>query len=391
MDCSRTLQAPARAGAGWGVDMKGNDFLVIGGGLVGSSVAWGLARSDARVAVLDEADVAFRAARANFGLVWVQGKGLGKPEYSSWTRASASLWPTLSDRLRSETGIDPGFSQPGGFSLRLSETELRPGVDAMERLQHQPNMEPYPYEVLDHRETKARLPGIGPEVVGSIYCPLDGHANPLRLYRALHSALRSRGAAYLPNHVVERISCVGKAFRVEGPWGAMSAPRLVLAAGLGSARLAPMVGLKVPLVPSRGQIIVTERTTPFLHHPLGNIRQVDEGGIIIGESKEATMDHQRPRTSVTAVLADRAMRMFPRIGNLNVMRIWAAFRVVTPDGFPIYEQSRSCPGAFAVVCHSGVTLAANHAFAIADHIASGTLPASLSSFSSERFDVSAAA
>jgi hydrogen cyanide synthase HcnC len=118
---------------------------------------------------------------------------------------------------------------------------------------------------------------------------------------------------------------------------------------------------------------------------------VDEGGVIIGESKEATMDHQRPRAAVTAVLADRAMRMFPIIGELNVVRIWAAFRIITPDGFPIYEQSRTCPGAFAMACHSGVTLAANHTFTVAEHIAKGEIPASLSSFSSERFNVSAAA
>jgi glycine/D-amino acid oxidase-like deaminating enzyme len=81
----------------------------------------------------------------------------------------------------------------------------------------------------------------------------------------------------------------------------------------------------------------------------------------------------------------------PIIGELNVVRIWAAFRIITPDGFPIYEQSRTCPGAFAVACHSGVTLAANHAFTIADHIAQGAIPASLSPFSAEGFDVSAAA
>jgi glycine/D-amino acid oxidase-like deaminating enzyme len=371
--------------------LNDRDILIVGGGLLGASIAWGLARLGLRVAVLDEGDTAFRAARANFGLVWVQGKGLGKPEYSNWTQASAALWPALSDELKRETGIDPGFSQPGGFSIRLTELELQRGIDAMNNLQSQPNIARYPYEILNHRETKARLPAIGPSVAGSIYSPLDGHANPLRLYRAFHAALHRMGVAYLPEHHVERISHQDGAFTVEGPWGALSAGRIVLAAGIGNTRLAPMVGLNVPLVPSRGQIIVTEKTMPFLHHPVGNIRQVDEGGVIIGESKETTMDHQRPRSPVTAVLADRAMRMFPIIGELNVVRIWAAFRIITPDGFPIYEQSRTCPGAFAVACHSGVTLAANHAFTIAGHIAQGEIPTSLATFSSERFNVSAAA
>ena len=55
------------------------DVAVVGGGLVGSAVAWGLARQGARVAVFDEGDTALRASRGNFGLVWVQGKGDGMP------------------------------------------------------------------------------------------------------------------------------------------------------------------------------------------------------------------------------------------------------------------------------------------------------------------------
>lgn len=59
------------------------DVAVIGGGVVGSSIAWGLANARQKVAVLDEGDVAYRASRGNFALVWVQGKGLGMPQYSS--------------------------------------------------------------------------------------------------------------------------------------------------------------------------------------------------------------------------------------------------------------------------------------------------------------------
>lgn len=72
------------------------------------------------------------------------------------------------------------------------------------------------------------------------------------------------------------------------------------------------------------------------------------------------------------------------------MRIWAAFRVVTPDGYPIYEQSERFPGAFAVACHSGVTLAANHALILPRQISAGALSEDLSVFHSRRFHVPAA-
>ena len=69
------------------------DTLVIGGGVVGMAIAYGLARSGASVEVIDEGDDAFRAARGNFGLVWVQGKGATCPDYARRSRESARLWP----------------------------------------------------------------------------------------------------------------------------------------------------------------------------------------------------------------------------------------------------------------------------------------------------------
>ena len=113
--------------------------------------------------------------------------------------------------------------------------------------------------------------------------------------------------------------------------------------------------------PSRGQIIVTEKASPFLRYPIVTVRQTDEGGVMIGDSEEAdgaslTIDHldllRHGRSSHQDV---------PSAGDLNVVRTWTAFRVMTPDGCPVYEQSQSYPGAFVAMAHSGVTLAPQHA------------------------------
>ena len=80
--------------------MRRFDAIVIGGGLVGAAIAYGLGRAGLEVALLDEGDVAYRASRGNFGLVWVQSKGLGAPHYQRWTRASAAEWPALAAELR---------------------------------------------------------------------------------------------------------------------------------------------------------------------------------------------------------------------------------------------------------------------------------------------------
>ena len=368
------------------------DVAVIGGGLVGASIAWGLARLGQRVAVLDEGDIAYRASRGNFALVWVQSKGMGMPAYAAWTVRSAKTWADLAAELRRQTGLDVSHQRPGGFHLALSEAELEARANLLNRLHNQPEMQSYRYEILGREQVRAMLPQIGPEVVGGSYCPLDGQVNSLRLLRALHTGMQALGAAYLPNCAVHRIEHAAGEFRIFGGGRELRAGKLVLAAGNGSARLAPMVGLNVPVRPQRGQVVVTERIAPFLHYPVVTVRQTDEGTVMLGDSVEEAGFDPTVGTGVTATIADRAVRMFPLLGRLNVVRSWAALRVMTPDGFAIYDQSESCPGAFAASCHSGVTLAANHALALPPPIVAGRLPAEeFAVFSARRFDVPAAA
>jgi hydrogen cyanide synthase HcnC len=346
-----------------------------------------------RVVVIDEGDVAFRASRGNFALVWVQSKGLGMPEYAAWTRRSSEGWDALAAALGEETGIDVAFDRPGGFNLALSEAELEGRVAQLKRLHNQPDMVRHDYEVMDRAQIAAVLPHIGPDVVGGTYCALDGHVNSLRLFRALHVGMRRHGATYLPNRVVEGIEpLAGGGFVIATSAGPVAAAKVVLAAGIGNAVLGPMVGLTVPVRPQRGQILVTERTAPFLRHPVVTVRQTDEGTVMMGDSQEEAGFDPTVGTPILSVMAERAMRMFPVIGRLNVVRTWAALRVMTRDGFPIYEQSTACPGAFVATCHSGVTLAANHALVLPRHIVDGRLPDDdFAVFGAGRFDVPAAA
>lgn len=367
------------------------DVAIVGGGLVGSALAWGLARAGQRVAVLDEGDVALRASRGNFALVWVQSKGMGLPAYSHWSLRSADAWAQLAETLESQTGIDVSFQRPGGFNITLGEREFRQRAALVERLLAQPGMPGLQIEMLDRDEVRKRLPQIGPEVSGASYSVADGHCNSLRLFRALHQGMQMLGATYLADQIVDRIEPASGGFRLFTASGEVQAGRVILAAGLGNARLAPMVGLNVPVRGQRGQLIVTEKTKPFLPFPISTIRQTDEGGVMLGDSQEEKIEPV-VGMPVISVLADRAMRMFPQLGTLNIVRTWAALRVMTPDGFPIYEQSASAPGAFVATCHSAVTLAANHAFVVAPCIAEGRLPAeTFQAFSTGRFDVPKAA
>lgn len=371
--------------------MSSYDCIVAGGGLVGAAIAWGLVRARVRTALVDEGDVALRASRGNFGLVWVQGKGRGFPEYARWSRRASANWPRFADELHERTGIDPSYSRPGGVLLALGEDEMAHHVALLEELRGEAGNEGYQYDVLDRAGLASLLPGLGPRVVGGTYCPHDGHANPLRLLRALHAAFMAGGGSYFPERRVGRIETrAGGGFRVRGDggtsWdGTLEAEKLVLAAGLGGRRLAPMVGLDLPVTPLQGQLMVTERVRPLFHLPTNLVRQTDDGTFLLGFSQQ---DVGLDTTTQPATLRDIAWRCtqaFPFLRRVRVVRAWAALRVMTPDGFPIYEQSESHPGAFAATCHSGVTLAANHALDVASWIAKGSIPAAHNCFRSARF------
>ena len=362
------------------------DVAVVGGGLLGSAIAWGLARGGQRVAVLDEGDRATRASRGNFALVWVQSKGLGMPEYAGWTVRGSNAYAEFARDLARETGIGVSFERPGGFHLALSEREMAARELRLRRLHNQPGIVEYETKMLGAAEIRKMLPDIGPEVVGGSYCPLDGHVNSQQLLRAFHIGLKQYRANYLPSHRVEAIEWRGGMFALRTPKSEVRAAKVVLAAGNANATLAPMVGLSAPMKPERGQILVTERVQPFLAHPVVTIRQTNEGSVMIGDSKEEGTRDTDMTMGVNAVMADRAVRMFPKLGSLNVVRTWTAIRVMTEDGFPIYEQSETCPGAFVACCHSGVTLAANHALTVAPMIARGALDLDmLGAFTAKRF------
>jgi glycine/D-amino acid oxidase-like deaminating enzyme len=362
------------------------EIAVVGGGLLGSAIAWGLARLGKRVALLDEGDTAVRASRANFALVWVQSKGLGMPEYAAWTVRSSDAWAGFGAELKDMTGLDVAFERPGGFSLCLSDQEMERRAATLHRLHNQPGIIKYEARMLERAQMESMLPGLGPDVVGGSYCPLDGHVNSLRLLRTLHTALHKLGAAYLPNHQVRAITQEAGTFTLATSAAPIRCARLVLAAGNANMKLAPMVGLHAPMRPERGQIIVTERLQPFLRHPVVTLRQTDEGTVMIGDSKEEGTTPDGTNLGIAAVEAERAVRMFPALSKVNVVRTWTGVRVMTQDGFPIYEQSSTHPGAFVACCHSGVTLAANHALVLPPMIVAGELDAGVvGAFSAKRF------
>ena len=363
------------------------DYAIIGGGVVGLSIAWGLLGRGRRVCVIDGEDGDFRASRGNFGLVWVQAKGLKQPRYARWSQKSAAIWAEFAAELHHNTGRSVPLEQRGGYDFHFSEESLEARVAAYAQLKAELGGD-YPYEVLGHNALRREEPHIGPDVVGAILHHQDGHANPLRLLQALADDVRRRGGQVLVGKRAEDVeNRDGFALRcADGTQ--VRAGRLILAAGLGAAVLGPKLGFRALVRPQRGQVLITEKLPKMINRPSLIARQVDEGGIQIGATNEEVGHDDSVTQPGLSSLAARAIRAYPALARAQLVRSWGALRVLSPDGLPIYQESRTMPGAFLVTCHSGITLSAAHARLLPDWLERGATAPDLEVFGEDRFALS---
>ncbi len=371
------------------MDRTDPEITIVGGGVVGLSVALGLLLAGRRVHVLDGADSDARASQGNFGLVWGQGKGWDFAPYARWTSDALAAWPDFARTLADLSGLDVALDQSGGFEFFTDPAEMEEFAAMLAQQQgHLGNR--FSHEILSGDDLRAQIPGIGPKVVGASFSRLDGHVNPLRFLRALRRAVMAAGGRVEMSAPVAPIT--GGGFDVMMLSGQkLRSQKVILCAGLGSAPLATGLGFATQIRPQRGELLITEKLRDRLPFLSSTIRQVDEGGVQIGGTKaDAGMDDSET-LDVMSGLARHAVTVFPALSDVRVIRAWGALRVMSPDGYPVYARSAQYPGACLVTCHSGVTLAPLHASVLAEWIGETSAAPDLEAFDEDRFTISDAA
>jgi glycine/D-amino acid oxidase-like deaminating enzyme len=365
------------------------DYIIVGGGIVGVSVAYGLALLGRKVCVIDAQAQAHKASRGNAGLIWVQGKGQTLPEYAQLSYDSSRLWPDYGRELEQLTGLDLEYQQEGGVDICMTAAEAEQiQQDYQAFYAQQPNLQAHlNWQYLDNRALAEHLPGLGPEVHGGMWSAQDGHCNPLRLLQALYRACHALGVEFQLDAPVSQVTASVSGFTAHTPQAAYNASRIVLAAGLGTVQLAPSLGLSQSVKPIRGQVLITEKRPQLGRLPSPQIRQTGNGSYLIGFSYEDVGFKQHTELQAVALMTDRARRIYPDLADAQLVRSWSALRIMTPDGCPVYEASTEHPGAYGLNCHSGITLSAFHAKGLAQLLDSDQIPDQLASFSGQRFHV----
>lgn len=388
--------------------MQTTDVVVVGAGILGTAVAYGVAQRGQNVALLDGGGRAQNSSVGNFGLVWYTscfGKGAGGNgpstavgtggraggPYARWGYEACTGFGEFADKLKEDSDLDVLFKHTGGMVLCHGEEEFNTRANAVAALAGDVGGGWNDVQMLGREEAQAKMPDLrlGEKISGASYCPHDGYLNPLFLLKAMQIAMQKKGGKYYAQSPACEIKRVGDGYQVKTPSQTFSTGKVVIAAGLATTQMASEFGMYAPTHAEKGILLVTERAERRLSMPLSGLQQSPDGTFIFGVSNQERGIDGEISLDVVKKIAARAIERFPDLADLRVVRTWAGLRVVTPDVYPIFDESQEYPGVYSMTAHCGVTLAPVNAKHLGGWVATGEKPEDFDfdCFSGRRFNV----
>lgn len=366
------------------------DAAIVGGGLIGLSIAWRLARAGLSVAVIERERLGAGASLAATGMLAPAAEHEpGSDLLLPFALESLRRWPAFRDALQAASGIAVDYREDGTLVLAI-------GRDEVERLRFRYELQRrsgVAAEWLPGQEVRRLEPGLRPSVTAGISCPLDHQVDPPLVMAALATACRSAGVILVEGCAVEALDWAGgKVGGLRTASGEIAADTVILAAGAwsGERGLLPE-RLALPVRPLKGQSLAlrTTRATGTLSRMVWteqvHMAPKSDGQLIVG----ATVEDCGFRPGVTGgglyALLEGARRVLPGIEEMEVEAVWSGFRPTSDDDAPIIEAL--APGLVAATGHhrNGYLLAPATADAVAELVTRGALPDVAAPFTRARF------
>ncbi len=368
--------------------MQKTEVAIIGGGLSGSSVAYHLARRGVRSVIVERRTIAGEASGANAGALWPQGELSTPGPYLDLALTSFGRFPRLAEELLDLTGIDVEFQMSG----LLDVIEDRRQYVAIESALGWRREHGLSFELMSQEDVHRFEPALSPGVEGGLFFPHEGDVNPMALNNAYAVGAQRLGARYLSETEVQGIEVRGG--RVQGlltSAGSIAADLVVVAAGAWSPAIGEMVGLRIPVRPVRGQIMITEAMPPLFTHCLvaGHVYLVRKanGNVVIGATQEEVGYCKEMTVDGLADLAEQAGRMVPALRNASIIRSWCGLRPGSYDDAPFLGSAPGPEGMVLATGHfrNGCLLSPATGQVISEHIVDGRSSISLRPFRLERY------
>src|SRR5512132_764955 len=337
-----------------GVDRDGDgSVVVVGGGILGCSIAVHLVDRGVRPVLIDPERPGQGASTGSFASVSALGKD--PASYFQLACAGVASWPRFAERL-GEVGL-----RRAGEVRWASDPEEGRRLAALVAASRERG---YPVRPVDRAELARLLPGarIG-SVSAACFAPNDGQVEPPLVLAACRAVLEEAGARLLCGRARVRLGDDGVRVDVGDQ---VLCPRVcVLAAGAEAVQVAAAIGLDIPTVASPGMLVQTRPLPPLtdrvVYVPGGPgppvcLRQRADGSVLVGERTQEMVATSPGRDHARALLA-QAARFFPVLAGEPVERWWLAWRAMPADRLPILGPLPWLGPLYVAVSHSGVTLA----------------------------------
>jgi glycine oxidase len=370
-----------------------SDVLIVGGGVIGCSIAYFLARGGAKVTLLERGQLASGASGVAAGMLAPQVEApFADPFFEVALKGRAQHEP-LAEALREEVGLDIEYRRTGILRVARTESE-RVDLQRMLRWQAARGLNAEWIDTEHLGECEPLLRGVTARLLaGGLWLADEGQVRGPRLVHALATAAINHGARVVEATTVTGI-CTTSAGRVTGVrtrTGEFSADVVVLAAGVWSPEVSADVGLKLPVVPVKGQILSLRALDQAPRQVVwsGECYLVPrpDGEIVLGATEEEGNYDVRPTIAGLNRLTEAALEVVPAVGRFSVDGFWAGLRPAAPDRFPIVGWAPGVDGLFVATAHyrNGILLGPLTGQRVADHLLSGASLQELAAFTPDRF------
>ena len=385
---------------------KSADVVVIGGGVIGNSITYHLAKKGLKVILLEKDDLASGSSGACDIDIILQSKNPGI--HLQLAIESAKMYKPLAEELGSEIE----YETCGGMILIENDEQMNIMRDFARR-QKEVGLS---VKLLDLKEALEIQPGLSPHLLGATYSPDDAHVNPMKLCFAFAKASKKLGAEIMLNTPVLDIKLEKNKVRsIITPKGEIETDTVVNAAGVYAPFIGELVGISLPIKPRRGQIVVTEPVPKLVMHDvlcakyivakynpkileesndpatrLGvglSLSQTHDGQILIGATREFVGYDKRTTHEALKAVLKNATRLVPALKNIHTIRSFAGLRPYTSDGLPLLGPIEDIKGFFVAAGHEGdgIALSPVTGRIVADLITEGKTFIDVSKLSPERF------
>lgn len=308
----------------------GLDVLVVGGGVIGLTSAYYLARGGARVCVCDRGQLGREASWAGAGIIPPGNPRRASGPLDKLRALSAAVFPRLSDELREETGIDNGYRRCGGLELPGDEGEAPP-LDAW-------NAEGIAWELCDAAQLWRFEPRLAPVVNRGYHLPDMSQVRNPRHLRALVAALTKLGVSFHTEDRLLGFDGRGRVERANLTWGPIRADAYLVCLGAWTGDFFGELRVPCKVKPVRGQMLLLRTPRPVISRIVMEGRRYlvprEDGRTLVGSTEEDVGFDPSTTREVLDDLRRFAVGLVPDLGGAEVERCWAGLRPGNADGLP---------------------------------------------------------